>query len=143
RHDRAGASAAPSSGELASGVSNFRDTVARRHGRSGDAAADAADLVHSREPARHRSACTLQRHIEPVSSTGRRLAAARSGRRSAHPSDRNAMTAKRLIVNAFIIALVCAGVAAVYYMPQWQQSRPTQVAGKGGKKGAAGTNPSD
>ena len=53
------------------------------------------------------------------------------------------MTAKRLIVNAFIIALVCAGVAAVYYMPQWQQSRPTQVAGKGGKKGAAGTNPSD
>ena len=53
------------------------------------------------------------------------------------------MTAKRLIVNAFIIALVCAGVAAVYYMPQWQQSRPTHVAGKGGKKGAAGTNPSD
>jgi multidrug efflux system membrane fusion protein len=51
------------------------------------------------------------------------------------------MTAKRLIANFLVVALVVAGVAAVYYMPQWQQTAPTPA--KGGRKGAIGGNPSD
>jgi multidrug efflux system membrane fusion protein len=51
------------------------------------------------------------------------------------------MTGKRLIANFLVVALVVAGVAAVYYMPQWQQAAPTPA--KGGRKGAIGGNPSD
>jgi membrane fusion protein, multidrug efflux system len=53
------------------------------------------------------------------------------------------MTAKRLIANFLVVALVVAGVAAVYYMPQWQQAAPTPAGAKGGRKGATGGNPSD
>jgi multidrug efflux system membrane fusion protein len=50
------------------------------------------------------------------------------------------MTAKRLIGNLLVISLVVAGVAAVYYMPQWQ-AKQAQVT-KGGRKGPPG-NPTD
>jgi multidrug efflux system membrane fusion protein len=42
------------------------------------------------------------------------------------------MTLKRRITVFLIAALVVAGAAAVYYMPQWQQ---TQAASKGGGRG--------
>src|SRR5437762_9502555 len=53
------------------------------------------------------------------------------------------MTAKRLLANILIVTLVAAGVAAVYYMPQWQQNQPGQVSNKGGKKGAFAVNTGD
>jgi membrane fusion protein, multidrug efflux system len=42
------------------------------------------------------------------------------------------MTLKRRITVLFIAGLVIAGVVAVYYMPQWQQ---TQAASKAGRRG--------
>ena len=45
------------------------------------------------------------------------------------------MTLKRRIIVFAIAALVIAGVAAVYYMPQVQQQ--TQIFSKGGRRGAA------
>jgi hypothetical protein len=50
------------------------------------------------------------------------------------------MTLKRRIAVFLIAGLVIAGVVAVYYMPQWQQ---TQAASKGGRRGgpAAVTDP--
>jgi membrane fusion protein, multidrug efflux system len=46
------------------------------------------------------------------------------------------MTLKRRITVLLIVGLVLAGVAAVYYMPQWQQ---TQAASKGGARGGRPT----
>ena len=42
------------------------------------------------------------------------------------------MMLKRRITVLLIAGLVIAGVVAVYYMPQWQQ---TQAASKGGRRG--------
>ena len=42
------------------------------------------------------------------------------------------MTLKRRIIVLCIAGLVIAGVVAVYYMPQWQQ---TQAASKAGRRG--------
>jgi membrane fusion protein, multidrug efflux system len=48
------------------------------------------------------------------------------------------MTAKRRIISFLIAALVIGGVAAVYYMPQWQSALPKQVQAGGKRNLAAG-----
>src|SRR5207244_2499062 len=49
---------------------------------------------------------------------------------------RRPMTVKRRITIFLIVAVVVAGVVAVYYMPQWQQ---TQAASKAGIRGGRPT----
>jgi membrane fusion protein, multidrug efflux system len=48
------------------------------------------------------------------------------------------MTAKRQVIRFLVAALIIAGVAAVYYMPQWLPTPQTQPAAKGGKRGGGG-----
>jgi multidrug efflux system membrane fusion protein len=48
------------------------------------------------------------------------------------------MTAKRRITVFLVVCLVIAGVAAVYYMPQWHPQQQTQASGKGGGRRGGG-----
>jgi membrane fusion protein, multidrug efflux system len=53
------------------------------------------------------------------------------------------MTAKPRIPVFLVVCLVIAGVAAVYFMPQWQQTPQTQAGAKGGKKGGGSAPAAD
>src|SRR5262249_49559847 len=131
RYDRAGAAAAPGGSELAAGIRDRGDTVARGHGRPRHRAADPADAVHERGQSGGRAAHALPGGLEPLSSARRQLAAA-GGR---CPRQRAAMT--RRITVFLIVCFVVGAVVAVYYMPQWRPQQ-TQAGAKGSKGGGAG-----
>src|SRR4029077_14919480 len=103
-----------------------------RHGRSRHRAADPADPVHGGSQSRACPLCTPAGGLESLSGTRRQLAPTRGG----GECERDPMMLKRRITVLLIAGLVIAGVVAVYYMPQWQQ---TQAASKGGRRGGPPT----